>query len=70
MNNFKAQAVLGMPNFGGISIMLNKECDGVRYKWYDKKPSRWCKIYYTQNGSPYFMIRNVRYHLNEFIIHI
>ena len=67
MNNFKAQAVLTMSNLGGISIMLNNEGDGVRYKWYDKKPSRWCKIYYTQSGSPFFIIKNTRYHLDRFI---
>ena len=67
MENFKEQAFLTMSNLGGISIMLNESGDAVRYQWYDKKPSRWCKIYYTQNGTPYFMISNRRYHLDNFM---
>ena len=67
MENFKEQAFLTMSNLGGISIMLNESGDAVRYQWYDKKPSRWCKIYYTQTGAPFFILKNTRYHLDRFI---
>ena len=66
-NEYKADAVFGLSNFGGVTIMLNESGDAVRYQWYEKKPSRWCKIYYNQNSTPYFMIRNRRYHLDNFM---
>lgn len=63
---FQAQAALCLSNYGGIAIELSSCGEAVRYQWYDKKPSRWRKIYYNQKGEPYFKAHGRRFYLNEF----
>lgn len=67
LKEFQAQAALCLSNGGGIAVELNNTGEAIRYQWYDRKPSRWCKIYYSQKGEPYFRARGRRFYLNEFL---
>ena len=68
---YKAQAVLGLSNFGGISIMLDPEDnDYLYYQWYDEEPVR-AEIHYTEMGEdlvPVFSVGTDEvYRLDEFM---
>ena len=67
MSEFTAHAVLCLSNWGGVAIEVSNTGETVRYKWYEDKPSRWCKIYYNRKSEPYFKIAGRRYYLNEFM---
>lgn len=46
MIEYKAEAVLGLSNFGGLSIMLDPESsDHLYYQYYDSAPEK-TEIYY------------------------
>lgn len=65
---FQAQAVLCLSNHGGIAIELSSNGEAIRYQWYDKKPSRWCRIRFNQKGEHYFIAHGRRFYLSEFQI--
>ena len=48
---YKPDAVLGLSNFGGISIMIDPEDDNyLYYQWYLDEPER-AEIYYDEQGD-------------------
>lgn len=67
MSEFKTHAVLCLSNWGGVAIEVSDTGEAVRYKWYEDKPSRWCKVYYNRKSEPYFKIAGRRYYLSEFM---
>lgn len=69
MNDFKVHATLCLSNHGGISIMVNRTGDAVRWQWYDDEPTRkWQAIKYTKNGKPFVVIHGRRFKLDEFML--
>jgi hypothetical protein len=66
-DEFNPHAYMSLSNFGGVSIELNDSGKSVRYQWYDEKPSRPCRLYYTNKGDAYFRIYGRRYYLRDFM---
>jgi len=67
LREYKPQAVLTLSNLGGVSIQVSDDGDGVRYQWYDNKPSRWQPIKYTSGGRPYFVAYKRKFYIDEFM---
>lgn len=69
---YKPEAVLGLSNHGGVSIMLDKEDpDYLYYQWYEEEPVRTLIIYRDLdemgNMEACFMIEQYLYSLQEFM---
>ena len=66
-DEYEAQAYLTLSNIGGVTIQISDDGDGVRYQWYDNKPSRWQEIKHTSSGRAFFRINKTKYYLDEFM---
>jgi hypothetical protein len=65
---YKPQASLTLSNWGGITIQISDDGEGVRYQWYDEKPSKkWLPIKYTSSGRAYFNALKRRFYIDEFM---
>jgi len=64
---YKAEAYLTLSNIGSVTIQLTTDGDGIRYQWYNNKPSKWQQIKYTNSGRLFFRINNTKYYLDEFM---
>jgi hypothetical protein len=67
MEEFKVQFAKPLSNFGGIGLMVVND-EQVRVQWYDRKPSRPLKLYYsTQRDAYYFVYMGRRWYTDEFL---
>ena len=66
-DEYKPTGYLTLSNGGGVTVQVNDCGDGIRYQWYDEKPSRWQEIKFNTKGA-YFTISGRKYYLNEFML--